>query len=357
MQQLFMLLFLALALFIQPVFAQTTVDTSFYIPVKDSELFVRTTGNADGPLILYLHGGPGGFATLEHETYRKMLEDRFLVAYLDQRGCGRSAAAKDTSLLNMKQYLADLDVVIDHLRDRYGKEKLNLLGESWGGTYGFLYLLKHPEKVQAMASIGGVANGPYAYQNLIAKERSLAKAKLAEASDTVKIRQYRHILSELDRIEASNFADFFADMQLIKHKFPKMLDLDPYRVSPPNGPPSEKVLQRAQISMDSLLTFFPKAEIVNKAFRSDPAYNNLNLLPQLSAIQLPVLVMQGAQDYSIGIDQGKLIYEALGSSEKELHIIEQAGHSPMAENREPSAEALRSFFIRFGQNDYLASDK
>lgn len=39
------------------------------------------------------------------------LEDNFLVAYLDQRGCGKSLATSDSLRLNVEQYVEDLDIV------------------------------------------------------------------------------------------------------------------------------------------------------------------------------------------------------------------------------------------------------
>lgn len=69
---------------------QKKIDNEFFIPVEKSNLFVRLVGNPDKPLIIDLHGGPGGFSSFNHEIYSPYLENDYLVAYLDQRGSGRS---------------------------------------------------------------------------------------------------------------------------------------------------------------------------------------------------------------------------------------------------------------------------
>ena len=220
------------------------------------------------------------------------------------------------------------------------------MGDSWGGTYGLLYLLKDQSKVSTMITNGGIANGPYSYYSLINKERALANKLLKTTTDPEQIKEYKHILKELERIEKSGFKNFFQDMNLIKHKFPELLNFNPYRVHPPKGPPSPEELADSNIDMETLISFFSKGEDVNKAFRSQSSYNNLNILDDISHIKIPVLVIQGERDFSIGIDQGKMIFIALSknfSENKRLEIIKNAGHSTTAENPEKTIAVIEDF--------------
>src|SRR5690606_15485792 len=73
------------------------IETEFFVPIEDSRLYLRLAGNADGPLIINLHGGPGGFSGFARETYKEFLEGEYLIAYLDQRGSGKSDVAKDST--------------------------------------------------------------------------------------------------------------------------------------------------------------------------------------------------------------------------------------------------------------------
>ncbi|WP_157974612.1 alpha/beta fold hydrolase [Lewinella sp. IMCC34183] len=301
-------------------------------------------------MILYLHGGPGGFSTLQHHRYRNVLEPDYLIAYLDQRGCGQSSAIDGTDQLTMTQYLRDLQLVVQQLLDRYAKPGLNLMGDSWGASYGFLYVLKHPSQVVTLISNGGVADAPYGYRNLIEKEKELARGLLTETRNEKEIAEYRRMITALERIERSSFDDFYAATRLIKRTIPRQLNFNPYRVNSHGGPPSEEVLADAGVDLETAKGFFTKGRVVNEAFRTDPAFNNLNMVNRLADIAIPVLVIQGDGDYSIGIDQARIIFAGLTErhpGNKELAIVPNAGHDTADENPEVVFPLLRGFLERY----------
>src|SRR5262245_36162970 len=68
-----------------------SVALSERIKVRNAELYVEIRGPArSAPLLLWLHGGPGGPERPLFRYFNSDLERHFLVAYLDQRGTGRS---------------------------------------------------------------------------------------------------------------------------------------------------------------------------------------------------------------------------------------------------------------------------
>lgn len=56
--------------------------------------------------------------------------------------------------------MSDLDEVVELVKDRFRKDKVILLGHSWGTAVGMLYAYEHPENVAAYLGIGQVANMP-----------------------------------------------------------------------------------------------------------------------------------------------------------------------------------------------------
>jgi len=329
-----------------------TIDEAFYIPVKESNLFIRLVGNPNKPIIIDLHGGPGGDAGFNHEFYRHHLEDDYLVAYLDQRGCGKSDTVKNTDLLTMEQYVEDLDVVVDTLKNRYNS-KINLLGTSWGGTYGLLYLINHQEKINSFACTSGLSDFVYGYNTLINYEKDLALKLIQESNDKEEIKRYREIITKLSEIKNSGFKEFYEDVHLIRFKFPEELGFSPYWK---NLKDLEKVkairndstvFKRAHYTIELAEEAMEKGEIVNKAFRNTPAYNNLNTIDDISSIKIPVLVLQGEFDYAIGPKQANKIYDALKNvpeHKKELVIIPNAAHSLVIEAPEAYFGSVKSFF-------------
>lgn len=335
-------------------------DQEIMVDVPESQLYVRVRGNPEKPLIINLHGGPGGYSGIDIKLMGPGLEDKFLIAYLDQRGCGKSLDCKDTSMLNVRQYVEDLDIVIDTLRNRYNKEKVNLMGTSWGGMYGFLYLLKNQEKVNAYACIDGKVNSNYQNHSLIDFETKKAKELLQTAVSGERVTELENIINELDRIKNSNFEQFHTDVNWMKHEVPSKLGFNAYFVDTAKIISFKDVindtalLQLMKYTKEEYAQIGEKAEFVNAAFRNTASYNNMNIEAELSEINTPTIIIQGEHDYVVGVGHAALIYHALSGlthHQKELHMIPEVGHCPAIESPELLSNILVSFFEKENRNN------
>lgn len=335
-----------------PSMAQEQIDIEFFIPVDKSRLYTRVVGNPEKPIIIALHGGPGAFS-VDHEFYRDIFEKEYLVVYFDQRGGGKSDAFTDKSMLTTDQFVKDLDEVVEYVKKEYSNQAINLLGTSWGGTYGFLYLIKHQEKIHSFISSSGFADSPQRNIALIAHERKLANQILESSTDSIKIKRYKEILVQLDEIESKGFKDFFQDMGLLRYVFPKELGFDVYWAKPEMKEAKDKLLsdpafyERVKYTPELIEKAIEKLEYVNEVFMNTESYNNLNILDELETISIPVLVLQGEYDYAIGVEQGRSIYNALKNvplEDKELVYIKDASHNTPFEAPEVYYEAMKSFF-------------
>ena len=330
-----------------------TIDNELLIEVPESQLYVRVRGNTENPLIINLHGGPGGYSGIDIWLIGPYIEEEFLIAYFDQRGCGKSLSCSDTSVLTVEQYIEDLDTVIDSLMNHYNKKNISLMGTSWGGMYGFLYMVEHQQKIQSYACIGGKVNSHYQNHSLIDFELKKAKELLQTNISKVLRKEMEHIINELLRIKNSNFAHFHKDVNWIKHELPPKLGFNAYFADTSKVITLNDVLQDTSLlnlmkySKDEYLQIGEKAEIVNRAFRNTPSYNNINIEDDLIEIATPTVIIQGNQDYVVGTGHAELIYNALSglsSEEKELHILSNTGHSPAIENPERLSGILIAFF-------------
>ena len=101
----------------------------------------ETYGDPENPVVIALHGGPGG-------DYRSILNlqqlaDEYYVVFYDQRGGGLSPRVNPEEI-TLASTIADLDAIVEY----YGKgKKVNLVGHSWGGMLASAYLGQYPEKV------------------------------------------------------------------------------------------------------------------------------------------------------------------------------------------------------------------
>src|SRR5262249_1608190 len=140
--------------------APVPIRRSEYLAVDGAKLFVLTRGvDRQGPVLLWLHGGPGGPERPLFRYFNGDLENHFVVSYLDQRGAGRSFDPKaDPHQLTISRHLADLDAVVDHLRQILGRDQIVLIGHSWGSALGLLYAQHHPDKVSAYIGVAQVVS-------------------------------------------------------------------------------------------------------------------------------------------------------------------------------------------------------
>lgn len=117
-----------------------------YLPEEDGhQVFFMEAGSKDGKPVLVFHGGPGGASRLRHaEAFDRR---KFRVVFFDQRGCGRSQPSGETAHNTTADLLQDAARLLDFLDI---KEKVILLGGSWGATLALLFAEKYPERVKAL---------------------------------------------------------------------------------------------------------------------------------------------------------------------------------------------------------------
>ncbi len=104
-------------------------------------------GPTDAPVIIVLHGGPGGdFRSL---TALADLSDEFTVVFYDQRGAGLSERVP-AGMLTLEGYLAELTALVQAVSP---DAPPILIGHSWGAMLATAYLGQNPEGAQAAVLI------------------------------------------------------------------------------------------------------------------------------------------------------------------------------------------------------------
>jgi pimeloyl-ACP methyl ester carboxylesterase len=131
------------------------------------------------PIILFVHGGPASPMAPLSWTWQRPLEEYFTVVNWDQRASGKTfletdkSAIKDT--LKIEQYVNDAVELASYLKNRYKKNKIVLIGHSWGTIIGLKAALKRPDLFHAYVGIGQVIS--YVDNERISYEYGLAQAQ------------------------------------------------------------------------------------------------------------------------------------------------------------------------------------
>jgi pimeloyl-ACP methyl ester carboxylesterase len=152
-----------------------SISEKIFVNINGAEqgMLIRSRDTAN-PVLLYLHGGmPEYFLAQKYPTG---LEDHFTVVWWERRGSGISyrpgTPVKD---LTLEQFIADTREVANYLRQRFGKDKIYLMGHSGGTFVGIQTAQRAPELFHAYIGMAQMSHQlkseRLAYEYMLARFR------------------------------------------------------------------------------------------------------------------------------------------------------------------------------------------
>ena len=169
------------------------IDEARYLTVGGIEQWVTIRGeDRANPVVLVLHGGPGDATNpWGHAGFRTWLKT-YTVVQWDQRGAGRTLGRNGTAsaaTLTIDRLVQDGVELADALRTSLRKDKIILLGHSWGSVLGVLMAKAKPDLFSAYVGTGQVGDPARSYH--VAFDALLAKARAL--GDTRALRELQEI--------------------------------------------------------------------------------------------------------------------------------------------------------------------
>jgi 3-oxoadipate enol-lactonase len=231
------------------------------------------------PLVL-LHGYP-----LDHHLWDEvvsLLEDTFDVILPDLRGFGDSTTVD--SPYSMDDYASDIAGLLDQL----DIQKVAIVGHSMGGYVALAFARLYPERVRGLGLVSS---------QVLADTPERKEGRYKSAAD----------------VSANGIGSVVETMT-------------------PKFTADERLQAYARASMERQ----PAAAYIGalKAMAE-----RVDATPLLSSFHFPVVVLHGDADSLIPIDRAREVKAAL----PQAHLVEirRAGHMPMMEAKEQTAEALK----------------
>jgi pimeloyl-ACP methyl ester carboxylesterase len=115
--------------------------------------------DTSNPVLLFLHGGPGVCNRHTVMTAHQDLCDAFTLVAWDQRGSGGSYWGTKRETLTIDRLVEDARELTLWLCEEFKKEKIFIIGGSWGSELGTWLAFRYPEHIAAYVGFGQVVNG------------------------------------------------------------------------------------------------------------------------------------------------------------------------------------------------------
>ncbi len=272
------------------------------------------------PVLLILHGGPGMPIYFLDHTYPTGLEDDFTVCWWDQRGAGLSYdPSAPLQALTVEQLIADTLEVTNYLRQRFGKEKIYLMGHSWGSFLGIQAAARAPQLYFAYIGVGQVS-----YQHRSEKlSYDYMLQKYRENGDTTMLRKLEKAPVTLtDKLPDA----YMALRDEAMHKIGVGTTHTMKSVVSGIFIPS---LQNRDYTLLEKINIW-RGKITSRRILWDE-FIDTDLTSQVPEIDIPVYFFHGVYDYTVAYPLAKAYFARLNAPLKGFYTFNHSAHSPQFE--------------------------
>ncbi len=295
------------------------------VPLNDSWqwILIRSEDVAN-PVVLFVHGGPGTSELTLNRRNTAPLEKHFTVVNRDQRGAGKSfAAGKDRSRMTRAQFVDDVIALSSHLAARFQKEKIVLVGHSWGSVIGMLAAATRPDLFHAYIGIGQMSR--MAESERLSWEWTLEQAKAAGDAKAV---------ATLSRVGPPPYTgtDWRAKFMTERRLLGKFGGEYHGSRSGAFGVVLRTLVLSREYTVPDRVNFFRGIfgsldALFGELYRTD-------LFTEVPEVTVPVWLCLGRHDYEVPSPLSATYFDALKAPRKQLVWFENSAHLPNTEERD-----------------------
>jgi pimeloyl-ACP methyl ester carboxylesterase len=282
------------------------------------------------PVLLYLHGGPGDPEFPFVRQFNPFIEEMFVVCYWEQRGAGLSYSGNiPPETMTLDQFVDDAAKVTQYLRNKFNRDKIWLLGHSWGSMLGAFTINRYPEYYNGFIAIGQV--GDQVRAEKISYEYVLCKAK--ELNE-------RKALRRLESIGPPPYDD--------PHEAIEKMSIERQYVIRYGGAVKKGNLYAEAIKPIVFCKEYTFCDKINylrgmsfsKRYLWDVIMKT-SLFKSIPSQKIPVYILQGVSDYETSYAIAKEYFDSLNAPVKKFFTFENSAHSPNFEEPEKFELILR----------------
>jgi pimeloyl-ACP methyl ester carboxylesterase len=267
------------------------------------------------PVLLFLAGGPGGSQLATERFALGELEKHFVVVNWEQPGAGKSFDAVDRSSLTPDRYIEDAHSIVVLLKERFGQEKVYVLGESWGSALGIMLVQRYPEDFQAFIGTGQMI--AFLEADLMCYQFALDWAR--ERGDTNKV----------ETLTRQGPPPYYGPGTALKEAAYLMDTFNYMNANPAiadNGFSTFRDLAAPEYGLyDKVSWFRGVLETLDVVY---PQLWQVDFRQQATRLQVPIYFLIGRHDINAPTVLTEQYYAVLEAPHKEIVWFEHSGHTP-----------------------------
>ena len=323
-----LILLVCCCLFLRPLLpAQPgAVHVAGFIPIGGVDQWVTISGNdSANPVVLFLHGGPGSVMSPYDKSIYQGWDEEFVLVHWDQRGAGRTFGRNAPAEVNedfwiqnpltVEQMTDDGIALSQHLIKTLGKQKIIIVGTSWGSVLGVQMALKRPDLFYAYIGHAQVIDPTAQLASSFDKVRGMAQ----DAGDSASLDKLRSIGAPPYE-DARSYGLLF---RVIK-QYERANSVAPpaawWKLAPEYD--NETDSQHRYDGDDySFINYVGHRKLGIKPMMSD-----INFMMDGLDFRIPVYLIQGQKDILTPPGIAKRYFDKLKAPEKRFFSLEEAAH-------------------------------
>ncbi len=300
------------------------INESMYIDINGTKQWINIYGeNAENPVLLYLHGGPGSATSEIDYAFTRKWADVYTVVTWDQRNCGKSYDAEQNDIvLTRELFLTDGKEVTEFLLDTLSKDKITILGHSWGSIFGANLVLEYPEYYECFIGTGQLVD--YLENETAFKREAMLWADGDEETLEL-INQLTPDHVTMEHITARN-----AIMQ--KYGYDMMANGSDYNLA-------ATVIFNPNYSLIDWVHYFKRDMSVYLDFFASEEFASFSLKGR-TEYPVPFYNINGDRDYQTNYKLAQEYFEEVNAPYKQMFIMENMTHGLLESDSEGFSEIV-----------------